>query len=364
MPKRIVFTGGGSGGPVVPLVAVLEELKSYKDTYEIHWVGTQTGPERLLLKNYDVKEFIILPATKLDRFFSLRNFVMPLVLLISFFKMLKYLTTLQPDAIISAGGFVSVPVVWAGWLLRIPSLIHQQDVVPGLANKLMVPCATKITVSFKEHLKIFPSSKTVVTGNPVRKEIADCKSQIANLEKKYFNLEDNIPAVLVVGGGQGSEQINMLISKSINDLVKFCQVIHITGQVTSNEQRATSHSRYHPYRLLTDRMVDALAVADVVVSRAGFSTLTELSVLGKPSIIIPMPNSHQEKNAQFFADKKAVKLLPFKSDITDKEIDIFKDEIKNLLENPTEQKELSENIKPLTPPDAAKRITDELLNML
>ena len=252
-----------------------------------------------------------------------------------------------------AGSFAGVPVAWASWLLRIPILIHQQDIVAGLANKLMANIAKKITVSFEVSLKDFFPSKTVLTGNPVREEIYSCD---AEKSKEFFKLKKDLPLLLILGGGTGAQFINELVEKSLAELLQFCQIIHLTGAGKSLEVEAEN---YHQFEFLTNEMPEALCAADLVVSRAGISTLSELIILGKPVILIPIPQSHQEINAQYFQKNNAV--LALRQENLNQAI--FTDAIKELFFDKASMANLSRNILKMMDRRGAERVAKELLDI-
>jgi UDP-N-acetylglucosamine--N-acetylmuramyl-(pentapeptide) pyrophosphoryl-undecaprenol N-acetylglucosamine transferase len=355
---KVILTGGGTGGSVSPLLAIAEEIKKNYPETKFLFIGTRRGlPEKEMIKNYNF-EFCQIFSGKLRRYFSWQNFLDIIRLKIGFWQSLFILRNFKPDLIIGAGGYVSVPVVLAGWFLKIPSIIHQQDIIPSLTNKILAPFAKKITVSFEVSLNDFPKNKTVLTGQPMRKFIlnGDRKRAI-----QRFNLEENLPTLLVLGGGTGALFLNNLIWKILPELTKFSQIIHLTGKGKSQIPNFKSQiPNYHLYEFLTEEMADAYAVADLVISRAGINVLSELSVLGKPAIIIPIPDSHQEANAKYFAEKNAVVVL------NQKKLDEEKllKEIKFLIENKDLREKLSKNIKKIMPPKGEEKIVNEILNLL
>ncbi len=353
---RIILSGGGTGGSVTPLLALAREIRKQKPDTEFLFVGTRKGiPERQLVEANNIP-FKSIFSGKLRRYFDWRNIFSPFLIKLgsiqSFFLILKF----RPKAIISAGGFVAVPLVWAGWLLRVPTFIHQQDIIPGLANKLMAPLAKKITVSFSESLTSFSQKKAILTGNPARFEITRGSKKRA-IER--FNLEPDCPTLLVVGGGLGAEKINELITKIAPELVKFCQVIHLTGRGKKYESLKIEslNNRYHQYEFLNPEMSDALAAADLVISRAGMGILTELVSLAKPTILIPISNSHQEANAQYFAGQKAVILMEQKN----LNPQILLGKIRQLIFSTDERSVLSLNISKLSRPEAGQKIAEIVL---
>jgi len=352
---RIVLTGGGTGGSVTPLLAIAEEIRKQKSEAKFLFIGTRAGyPEKEMIKNYDFS-FCQIFCGKLRRYFSWQNFFDPFLVFLGFCQSLFILKKFKPIFIISAGGYVAVPVVLAGWFLKIPSLIHQQDIIPSLTNKILSPFAKKITVSFEKSLADFPKNKTVLTGNPIRKFILNGDKERA-IQK--FNLEKNLPTLLVLGGGTGALFINNLIGQILSELTKFCQIIHLTGKDKLKiENCKLKINRYYAYEFLTEEVTDAYAVADLVISRAGMNVLSELSVLGKPTIIIPIPDSHQEENAQYFQEKGAALVLDQKELTGEKLLN----EIRELLGNKKKQNQLSENIKKIMLTNAAQKITAQIL---
>jgi len=349
---KILLTGGGTGGSVSPLLAVVEELTSPQpppskgegairrgEKYEFLWVGTKSGPEREMVERTGIK-FIAMPAGKLRRYFSLKNFLDPFKIIVAFFKSFFIILKWRPDLVMTAGSFVSVPVIWAAWILRVPILVHQQDARSGLANKLMAPFARVITITFSESLPVY-GKKAVWTGNPARRsrEIPNSKSQIPNI----FNLKKDLPIVLIVGGGTGAMEINKLVWESLDELTKFCQIVHVTGkgkEVSELSSEASELSSYYKsFEFLEhEKVMEIMKAADLVVSRAGLGFLTEISYLAKPAILIPIPSSHQEDNAQVFAKNEAAIVLDQKKltnqDFTNKIKELLADDVlRNMLRN-------------------------------
>ncbi|MFW5888698.1 MAG: undecaprenyldiphospho-muramoylpentapeptide beta-N-acetylglucosaminyltransferase [Patescibacteria group bacterium] len=329
--RKILLTGGGTGGSVTPLLTVMDKLQETGDEYDFLWLGSRRGVEKNLVEERGV-EFQSIPAGKLRRYFSFANFVDPFKIMIGFFRSLFIILKQKPDLIMSAGSFVSVPAVWAGWICRVPVVIHQQDVRPGLANKLMAPFADKITVTFERSLNDY-GPKAVWTGNPVKASPKE--------EGVPFNFADDLPVVLAVGGGTGSLALNRLIEESIDDLLKICQVIHITGKNRQQSKNLKKKKGYYRYSFLKHSdILKAVKRADIVVSRAGLGFLTEISYNKKPAILIPMPDSHQEDNARLFGENGAGIVLD-QNKITAK--DLAK-EIKELINDKKMRDRLSANV--------------------
>ena len=326
--RKIILSGGGTIGSVAPLLAIIPELPKA----EIIFVGTSDGPEKELISKYNIK-FKAIIAGKFRRYFSLNNFVDLLKIKIAFFQSIFFLLKEKPDVIISVGGFVSVPLVWAGWLLKIPSIIHAQDIKTGLAIKLMSPFARKKTKAFQD-----TPFKAQWIGNPVRDLF---------VRTNKLNLADNKPVVLIIGGSTGAMGLNKLVSK---ELCNYCQVMHVTGK--NRKVSAFAHPDYHDFPFLQEELFEAYQKADLVVTRAGLSTLSELAILGKPCLIIPMPDSHQEINAKYFSDHHGAVVIKQKDLSPERFIQI----IKVLWENKKILVSLGENIKKINKPHAAKEL--------
>lgn len=294
---KILFSGGGTLGPVTPLLAIKDVIKSTRPGTEFFWIGTTKGPERQLISEAGIS-FQSITSGKFRRYFSFLNLFDVVRIIIGFFQSVRILSKHYPDMCISAGGFVSVPVHLAAWFLGIPTWVHQQDVEIGLANKLMVPMAKVVTTSLTELVPYFPKKKTVWLGNPVRKEIFEGTKARA---KKLFNLSGKLPIVLVLGGGTGSLRVNQLISEAVPHLHMHAEILHLSGRERPQEsvvKTAELFPNYHVFQFLGPEMKDAYAAADIIVCRGGFGTLTEAAALIKPCIIIPKPG-HQVGNVSF-----------------------------------------------------------------
>jgi len=350
--KKIILAGGGTAGSVSPLLAIFEDLKS-SDSFEFLFVGTKKGIEKQMVKDAAIPYRVIM-AGKLRRYFDWHNFFDIIKIKIAFWQSFFLILKFKPDLIISAGSFVAVPVVWAGWFLRVPVIVHQMDIRPGLANKLMAPFARVVTTTFEKSLSDY-GKKAVWTGNPTRQlKIKNEKLKI--LEK--FNLQNNLPVVFIVGGGTGAEGINKLVDESFDNLIAFCQIIHSTGK---GKMIAKRHENYHPYEFLNaEEMASALHVADVVISRAGLGALTEISAVAKPAIVIPMPDSHQEDNAALLVEKKAAVVLNQKTLTADE----FVVNIRELLKNEELKSKLSLNVNGLMKDGANEEMRKLILRNL
>ncbi len=347
--NNIILSGGGTGGSVTPLIAVAEEMDlGQKGRYAFHWVGTDSGIEQRLTSGYPFTYHAI-AAGKLRRYFSVQNFLDWINIMIGFFQSLALLHSLKPRIVMSAGGFVSVPLIWVARLLDIPILIHQQDFRPGLANKLMAPFATVITTVFEKSVNDY-GQKARWIGNPMRQQI---KAARAEMHTK--------PCLLVLGGGTGSQSINDLISNNLKQLLEFVDIVHITGKHDTRSVLREDLPGYQSYDLLDSfHMAKAMANADIVVTRAGLGTLSELSYLGKATIIIPIPDSHQEDNANYFSEHKAAIVLDQKS----LNNETFVSALRDLISNQAKREALSQNIKEAMKQDANEAMYQVIEKML
>jgi UDP-N-acetylglucosamine--N-acetylmuramyl-(pentapeptide) pyrophosphoryl-undecaprenol N-acetylglucosamine transferase len=291
---KVLFAGGGTLGPVTPLLAVAQAWKKQDPGMSFVWAGTPQGPECAIVERENIPFFAI-PVARFPRYFSLEWFRLPFVFLMAFWKSWFLLSRQKPDVIACAGGYTSVPVVIAGWFKGIPAWIHQPDLLPLLTNRLLAPFAKRITVAWPETANAFPSDKTFVLGNPVRPEVQEGSVKKA---VEMFSLDASLPTVLVLGGGGGSQWINRMMEELVPRLLTCAQVIHQTGKGKEVKRPEAFGERYHVRELLTEEFPHALAVADFVLCRAGMGTLTELAACRKPAILIPLPDSPQEANAK------------------------------------------------------------------
>lgn len=355
---KIVFTGGGTIGPVVPLLAIHNDLLEDAKDYQSLWIGTFDGPEYKIIKENNIK-FKKVHSGKWRRYFSLYNILTIPLTVIGIIQSFVILRKFRPDVVISASAYVSVPVVLASYVLGIKNIILQQDVTLSLTNKILTPFVDKIVVSHESSLKDFPKNKTVWTGQPLLKKLFNVNKEEA---LKHFKLKNNLPIVLITGGGTGACSINKLVAESINELLCFCQIIHITGtgkQIKFNINKELK-SNYHGYEFLANKMPEALNVSNIVVSRAGAATISEILALNKPSIIVPLPNTQQETNADVLTKEKVSIVL--KEEVLTKEV--FISNIKNLLEDKEKQEELKNNSKRIFKKDGTKNIIKEIYNLL
>lgn len=276
--KKILLTGGGTAGHVTPNIALLPGFRMLN--YEIHYAGTSNGIEKELI----LKEGIAyhnLSAGKLRRYFDLKNLTDVFRIFVGFIQSFFLIVRLRPDVVFSKGGFVSCPVVWASWLLRKPVIIHESDITPGLANRLSIPFAEKICFSFPETARFLPGSKGVHTGLPVRQSLF---SGSKDEGMRLCRFTENKPVIMVIGGSQGSRIINQVVSESIDHLLEKFNICHICGKGGLTKEC----SGYRQFEYVNEELPHLFALADLVISRSGATTLFELLALKKPSLLIPL----------------------------------------------------------------------------
>lgn len=352
--KKVMLSGGGSGGPVTPLLEIARELKKTRSGLDFVFVGTETGPEKKMVADFGDMPFISLPAGKYRRYFSLDNFFDIFKIISAFFKSFSLLKKEKPAIIISAGSFASVPLVYASIFFRIPVLIHQQDVRAGLANKIMSPWAKVVTAVFEKTLADY-GPKAVLTGNPI--SIPEEKEEFDEVLSPFFSGE--LPLLLIVGGGTGATAINDITFKTREQLLDFCNIIHITGKDKdlkgSSSGLEGKRGRYLSLEFLShDRLLLVMKKANLIVSRCGLGVLSEISLLAKASVLIPMPKSHQEDNAEIFSKAGAALVLD-QNRINE---DVFIQELKKLIFNKEKLKDYGDKAYELIEKGAQEKIAE------
>lgn len=282
MGKKIVLTGGGTAGHVTPNLALLPHLQN--KGYEISYIGSYEGIEKKLIADYDIPYYGI-STGKLRRYFDPKNFTDPFRVIKGFAEAKKILKEIKPDVVFSKGGFVSVPVVRAAASLKIPCIIHESDMTPGLANKLCIPVAKKVCCNFPETLNHLPEGKAVLTGSPIREELSK-GNKLAAYEVCGFTA--NKPVIMVIGGSLGSMAINKAVREALPTLLHDFQVVHICGKEKIDNLLLTTKG-YHQFEYLKAELKDIFAMADLVISRAGANAICEILALKKPNLLIPLP---------------------------------------------------------------------------
>ncbi|MFA6897662.1 MAG: undecaprenyldiphospho-muramoylpentapeptide beta-N-acetylglucosaminyltransferase [Patescibacteria group bacterium] len=340
---KILLTGGGTGGHLIPLLSVIEEIKKRDANAEFLFVGPKSDfNDTLRDAGVEIRE---VSAGKFRRYFSLENFSDIFKVLMGTDQAFFYILKFKPDVIFSKGGFASVPAVVAASYTRIPILTHESDTVPGLANKLIGRFARKIFISFPQTRNYFPDSKIIVSGNPIRKDILAGDKKRA---QRFFALRENLPVVLVFGGSQGAQKINETLLDALPQLLENFQIIHICGtknldelEKKTNELNLVHKNRYKIYSYLNEEMKDAFALSDFVISRAGANSLAEIIALEKPGLIVPLlsaANNHQYHNAKYFADQNMI-LLAEEKDLNGDKLSEKLNELRN------RKGEIAENLK-------------------
>lgn len=282
--KKIVLTGGGTAGHVTPNIALLPKLQDLG--YEIYYMGSYDGIEKKLIGDFEIPYYGI-STGKFRRYFDPKNFTDPFRVIKGYSEAKKYLKEIRPDIIFSKGGFVSVPVVRAGAALDIPCIIHESDMTPGLANKLCIPAADKICCNFPETLSMLPEGKAVLTGSPIRRELAS-GNRITAWNMCGFSA--NKPVIMVIGGSSGAASVNKAVRQALPKLLEDFQVVHICGR-EKVDNLLLNVQGYKQFEYLKAELKDIFAMADVVISRAGANAICELLALHKPNILIPLPAS-------------------------------------------------------------------------
>ena len=366
---RILFTGGGTLGSVTPQLAIYEELKAQYAMQGVFvdalWIGTRTGPERDIVSIHHIP-FVSITAGKLRRYFSIRNFYDPFLILAGIVQSVWHIWRFRPDVIVHAAGYVGVPVLAAGYALGKKCITLQIDFYPSLSNLISARFSSAVGVVTEEEKKYFPTRKTYIVGVPTRvpltgKRYEELLQTCQNL-REQFSIKKDESVILILGGGTGAQTLNELVEQSISSLVACAHVIHLTGKGKMGKSiaLASAYLNYHPLEFSRDEMIALEALSDIVVTRAGMGTLAELSALSKPSIIIPIPKSHQEKDADYFSSHHAALVLP-QDTVTP---ETFSKAVCGLVTDKRAREELSKNIHALLPDNAAKRVVDMIHSVL
>ena len=279
--NRIILTGGGTAGHVTPNIALLPRLKELG--YDIQYIGSYTGIEKELIEPFGIPYHGI-SSGKLRRYFSVQNFTDPFRVLKGFREAHKLIRQLKPDVIFSKGGFVSVPVVLAGKRCKVPVIIHESDMTPGLANKIAIPSAAKVCCNFPETLKSLPEGKAVLTGSPIRQELLS-GNKIAAMDMCHFTSDK--PVILVIGGSLGAVAVNNAVREALPELLKDFQIIHLCGKGKMDESLKDVEG-YCQFEYIKNELRNLFALADIVISRAGANAICELLALHKPNLLIPL----------------------------------------------------------------------------
>jgi len=344
---KILIAAGGTGGHIYPGIAIAEELKERDPDNEILFIGSYEGLEGDLVKKEGFKIRLI-HARALLRKLSYKAISAPFMTMIGFFEALQVLFAFKPDMLVVTGGYVSFPVICAAIILRTPFILHEQNVLPGLTNRLWHRFARATTLSFEETLEYMEGT---VTGNPVRKKILSAKRK-----------KNNERTVAIIGGSQGAKSINKTVVSHLHELEDY-KLFHIIGkrdyETLTEFIEFTTYPHYHPIEY-AHNIEEVLSQSDLVVSRAGATIISEIIALGLPSILIPFPYSaegHQDLNADVLAQAGAAVVLP------DKDIEKLPLEIRSLLEDETKLIKMGQAALKLMRRDAAKQIADMIYDL-
>ena len=357
---KFILSGGGTGGHIYPAIAIANELKKRFPEAEFLFVGAKDKMEmqKVPQAGYAIKGLWI---AGLQRKLTLQNALFPIKLLSSLWESRKILKSFKPDVVIGTGGFASGPLLNVANSLNIPTLIQEQNSYPGITNKLLSKKAAKICVAYENLERFFPKEKMILTGNPVRQDLIDVSSKREEAIA-FFKLDPKKKTLLVLGGSLGARRINQLIEKELQGLLsQKVQIIWQCGKLYLDD-----YSKYNSAQVqvvaFIERMDLVYAAADVVISRAGASSVSELCIVGKPVIFIPSPNvaeDHQTKNAQAIVDKKGAIMI--KESALEDEFSIV---LEALLKDEGKQQFLGDNIKKLALPQATIQIVDEIEKLL
>jgi UDP-N-acetylglucosamine--N-acetylmuramyl-(pentapeptide) pyrophosphoryl-undecaprenol N-acetylglucosamine transferase len=358
---RFIISGGGTGGHIYPAIAIANELKARFPEAEFLFVGASDKMEmqKVPQAGYKIEGLWI---AGLQRKLTLQNAMFPFKLMSSLWKSRKIVRKFNPDVVIGTGGFASGPLLQAANSLNIPTLIQEQNSYPGITNKLLSKKANSICVAYENLERFFPKNKIVFTGNPIRQDLLNVDSKREE-GISYFKLDTNKQTLLILGGSLGARRVNQLIAKEINFLMKIgVQVFWQCGKFYFEEYKGFNENENVQVVAFIDKMDLIYAASDIVISRAGASSVSELCLVGKPTIFIPSPNvaeDHQTKNANAIVDKNGAILL--------KEDDLegqFEEVFSNLISNKNKQLDLSNNIKKLAKPNATKDIVEEIIKLI
>ncbi|OGL40899.1 MAG: undecaprenyldiphospho-muramoylpentapeptide beta-N-acetylglucosaminyltransferase [Candidatus Schekmanbacteria bacterium RIFCSPHIGHO2_02_FULL_38_11] len=355
---RAIIAGGGTGGHIYPGIAIANEIKKRKPDSEILFVGTASGLEARIIPAHGMNLKLIEASGIKEK--SLNDMVKGILKIpMGFFQAMKIIFSFRPDIVIGVGGYASGPTVFCAAMLRLPTIILEQNFYPGLTNRILSKVVKRVGVNFESSTQFFKKEKVVVAGNPVRRDINRGSREEA---LKQWGMKENCFTLLVFGGSQGARRINQCVVQALPILEKYSdmlQIVHQTGKndfgfVKEEYNKNMIRNYVTPY---IEEMKNAYAIADLVVCRAGAITLSELSECGKASILIPFPyaaNNHQELNARAFADENAALM------VLDKELngEILSEKIISLITRGNKINELSRNSSKFSKGDAAATLVD------
>lgn len=366
---RIVLTGGGSGGHITPLIAVGRKLREKLGLeLELLYIGSGAKMERDFMGQEGIRSKYVLTG-KVRRYFSFQNVIDFFRVPIGFVQALWMLLVFMPDAVFSKGGSISFPVVLAAWFYRIPILIHESDATPGTANQILGKLANNIVLAYPYAQNYFENSRIAIWGIPIREELIGGDPAEA---RKMFNFSESKPVILVLGGSQGAQIINESVIKILPKILNRAQVIHQTGETDyENSVRLAGeygvkagHEGYYPAASMDNSMMrNALALADLVVSRAGATSISEIAANRKASILVPLEkaaNDHQRMNAYEIAKAGGAIVL----EETNLGKNIFWEKIEGLLSDGEMRSAMAEKVQAFYHPNAAENISNGIIKLV
>ena len=354
-----MISGGGTGGHIYPAIAIANEIKERHPDANFLFVGAndRMEMEKVPQAGYEIKGLWI---SGIQRKLTLKNLMFPFKLISSLWNANKIIKNFKPNVVIGTGGFASGPTLQMANNKNIPTMVQEQNSYPGITNKLLAKRANKICVAYDGLERFFSKDKIVKTGNPVRQDLLEISKNRVGAQQ-FFKIDSTNKTVLVLGGSLGARAINKLIESQVNWFVENnIQLIWQTGKLYYDEYKKYESETIQVHAFL-NKMNFAYAAADIIISRAGASSISELCIVGKPVIFIPSPNvaeDHQTKNAMAVVSKDAAILCK------ESELDTFQNVLENLVKNENKQNELSKNIKQLALPNATVDIVNEIEKLL
>jgi len=369
---RVLISGGGTGGHIYPALAVATLLQELYQT-EILYLGSDDGLETQLVPAAGFR-LATIKAGKLQRYLSWGTLKGVGRVPVGMVQALSIVRRFRPNVAFTSGGYVAVPAGLAARLSGVPLLMHQQDVPPNLSNRLLAPLATRISVAFAESVPYFAANKTLHLGNPMRQTILDIRQVAPETARQRLGFAAEMPLLLVTGGSQGARHLNQVVARSLPELLQFCQVLQISGHRLFEETRVLAEEcmaqldeetkqRYHLVPYMSDEMPMALQSASLVACRAGAATLSELAVLEKPSILVPLPpaigSSPQEINAAAFASRQAAEVI--RND--DLKPEFFVERVKSIITQPARLGQMVDGLRRFARPDATQDIAQAVVKI-
>lgn len=354
------MSGGGTGGHIYPAIAIANELKARNPRSKFLFVGAEgrMEMEKVPQLGYEIKGLNI---TGLQRSLSWKNLTFPFKLIQSLFQAKKIIKKFKPNVVIGTGGFASGPTLYMANRKDIPSLIQEQNSYPGITNKLLAKNVKKICVAYDGLERFFPVEKMIKTGNPVRQDLLDISLKREEA-LRFFQLDKNKKTIVILGGSLGARAVNQAVEKNLNELLQQgVQVIWQSGKLYFSEYKKYNETEGVQVHEFVQKMDLLYAAADIIVSRAGAGSISELCIVGKPVVFIPSPNvaeDHQTKNAESITNQQAAILLK------ESEISTFSACLAALIKDESRQMLLAKNIKKLALPNATKQIADEVEKIL